>query len=164
MKTIPKRLYNSYLQLFKSRLIAKKQYDMEAIKHFETLLNASLPTTDYENTIYYFIKELYYDNRESFLKYIKNTNKQAFIIYTNNINIIEHFNLQYKIYINWDKINKKYIVDKYNQPLEKNINISLSNSISSNSISSNSISSNSLSSNSSLSNSVSSNSLSSNSS
>lgn len=137
MRTIPKRLQNSYFQLFKSRLIAKKQYDNEAIKHFETLLNASLPTTDYENTIYYFIKELYYDNRDAFLTYISNSNKQAFILYTNNKNIIEHFNLQYKIYINWDKTNKKYIVEKYNKSLDMIKRQGSLNSISSNSNQSN---------------------------
>ena len=59
MRTIPKRLQNSYFQLFNSRLISKNQYDLEAISHFEALLNASLPTTDYENSIYYFIN--YYE-------------------------------------------------------------------------------------------------------
>lgn len=133
MRTIPKRLQNSYFQLFNSRLISKNQYDLEAISHFEALLNASLPTTDYENSIYYFIKEMYYDDRNKFLNFIQNSNLQPFILYTNNSNIISHFNLQYKIYITWDKKNKKYKVEKFNNnKLKKPIN-SISSSSSSNS-------------------------------
>ena len=96
MRTIPKRLQNSYFQLFNSRLISKNQYDLEAISHFEALLNASLPTTDYENSIYYFIKEMYYDDRNKFLNFIQNSNLQPFILYTNNTNIINHFKLYFK--------------------------------------------------------------------
>ncbi len=132
MRTIPKRLQNSYFQLFNSRLISKKHYDNEAIKHFESLLNSSLPTTDYENAIYYFIKEIYYDDRKKFLSFIHNSNLQPFILYTNNKNIINHFELEYKIYINWDKIKKKYKVERYNKhndsSLSDNMDFNRSNS------------------------------------
>ncbi len=119
MRTIPKRIENAYFQLKKSRLIVKKHYDNDAISHFEKLLNSSLPVTDYENHIYYFVKDLYYDDKTKFLKFIENSNLQSLILYTNNKNIINHFELQYKIYINWDKNEKKYIVDKYNKNLNK---------------------------------------------
>lgn len=140
MRTIPKRLQNSYFQLFNSRLISKNQYDLEAINHFEALLNASLPTTDYENSIYYFIKEMYYDDRNKFLNFIHNSNLQPFILYTNNTNIINHFNLQYKIYITWDKKNKKYKVEKFNNSKLKKQNSSASSSSSNSFISSISLS------------------------
>lgn len=131
MRTIPKRLQNSYFQLFNSRLISKNHYDSEAITHFEALLNSSLPTTDYENSIYYFIKEIYYDDRNKFLNFIQNSNLQPFILYTDNKNIINHFNLQYKIYITWDKKNKKYKVEKYSNKFKK-LDIQILSSSSSN--------------------------------
>lgn len=135
MRTIPKRIENAYFQLKKSRLFAKNHYDNDAISHFEKLLNSSLPVTDYENHIYYFVKDLYYDDKTKFLNFIENSNLQSLILYTNNKNIINHFELQYKIYINWDKNEKKYIVEKYNKKINKELNSS-SRSNSSNSINS----------------------------
>lgn len=131
MRTLPKRLQNAYFQLHKSRLIAKGHLDNDAISHFEKILNSSLPSNNYEQNIYYFVKDLYYDDPSKFLNYINNSNLQSLILYTNNKNIISYFNLQYKVYINWNNIDKKYIVQlyKYN---------SLSKSSSTNSILSNS--------------------------
>jgi hypothetical protein len=132
MRTLPKRIENAYFQLKKSRLIVKEQYDNDAIEHFEKLLNSSLPITDYENHIYYFIKDLYYDDKSKFLNYIDNSNLQALILYTNNKNIISHFNLEYKVYINWNKDEKKYIVERYSKKLNRtNSNNSLENNLSS---------------------------------
>lgn len=122
MRTIPKRLQNAYFQLHKSRLVAKNHLDDDAIKHFENILNSALPVNEYENNIYYFIKDLYYDDPSNFLNFISNSNKQSFILYTNNKNIINHFRLQYKVYINWNSKNKKYIVELYkNKSLPSNI-------------------------------------------
>jgi hypothetical protein len=119
MRTLPKRIENAYFQLKKSRLIAKGQYDNDAISHFEKLLNSSLPITDYENHIYYFVKDLYYDDKSKFLNFINNSNLQSLILYTNNKNIISHFNLEYKVYINWNKDEKKYIVERYSKKLNR---------------------------------------------
>ena len=113
MRTIPKRRQNAYFQLHKSRLISKGHLDKDAILHFEKILNSALPTTDYEKNIYYFVKDLYYDNPTKFLNYISNSNLQPLILYTNNKNIISYYDLQFKLYINWDSVNKKYIVDLY---------------------------------------------------
>lgn len=154
MRTIPKRLLNAYTQLQKSRLVSKKHFDNDALLHFEKLLNSSLPTTEYENHIYYFIKDLYHNNINYFNMFVHNSNIQCFILYTNNKNIIEHFNLKYKIYINWNKNDKKYIVEKFKS---KNYDNSI-NSISTLSYTYSSNSSNSESSNSGSFNSWSSNS------
>jgi hypothetical protein len=134
MRTIPKRIQNAYYQLYKSRLISKGHLDNDAILHFEKILNSSLPVNKYEHNIYYLIKDLYYDDNSKFLNYINNSNLQCLILYTNNKNIITHFQLQYKVYINWNAIEKKYIVELYKS---KN---SLDNSVSSN-ISSNCVNS-----------------------
>jgi hypothetical protein len=131
MRTIPKRIQNAYFQLHKSRLIAKNHLDNDAIKHFEHILNSALPVNDYELNIYYFIKDLYYDDPSNFLNFISNSNKQSLILYTNNKNIINHFQLQYKVYINWDSKEKKYIVDIYNNNYSSSLShISSFNSIS----------------------------------
>ena len=115
MRTIPKRIQNSYFQLKKSRLIVKEEYDDEAIIHFEKLLNSSLPVSEYENNIYYLIKDMYYNDKNKFINYIKNSNLECLILYTDNKKIINHFNLLYKLYINWNKEEKKYIVEKYDK-------------------------------------------------
>lgn len=130
MRTIPKRIQNAYFQLHKSRLLTKGHLDNDAIMHFEKILNSSLPSNDYEQNIYYFVKDLYYDDPGKFLNYINNSNLQCLILYTNNKNIISHFNLQYKTYINWDPKEKKYIVELY-----KYKNLSSKNSSSTNSLS-----------------------------
>ena len=115
MRTIPKRIQNAYFQLKKSRLIVKEEYDDEAIMHFEKLLNSSLPVSEYENNIYYLIKDMYYNDKNKFINYIKNSNLECLILYTDNKKIINHFNLLYKLYINWNKEEKKYIVEKYDK-------------------------------------------------
>ena len=115
MRTIPKRIQNSYFQLKKSRLIVKEEYDDEAIIHFEKLLNSSLPVSEYENNINYLIKDMYYNDKNKFINYIKNSNLECLILYTDNKKIINHFNLLYKLYINWNKEEKKYIVEKYDK-------------------------------------------------
>jgi len=115
MRTIPKRIQNAYFQLKKSRLILKEEYDDEAIIHFEKLLNSSLPVSEYENNIYYLIKDMYYNDKNKFINYIKNSNLECLILYTDNKKIINHFNLLYKLYINWNKEEKKYIVEKYDK-------------------------------------------------
>lgn len=135
MRTIPKRIQNAYFQLHKSRLISKGHLDNDAILHFEKILNSSLPMNEYEQNIYYFTKDLYYDDPSKFLSYINNSNLQCLILYTNNKNIIMHFNLQYKVYINWNSNEKKYIVELY-----KYKNLSSISTISNKSMSSNSLS------------------------
>ena len=59
MRTVPKRLQNAYFQLKKSRIVLKNEFDNEAIIHFEKILNSSLPVSDYENNIYYLIKDIF---------------------------------------------------------------------------------------------------------
>jgi hypothetical protein len=113
MRTIPKRIQNAYFQLHKSRLISKGHLDDDAVSHFEKILNSALPTTEYEQNIYYFVKDLYYDDPSKFLNYISNSNLQPLILYTNNKNIINYFDLQFKLYINWSTTEKKYIVELY---------------------------------------------------
>lgn len=115
MRTIPKRIQNAYFQLKKSRLITKEEYDDEAIMHFEKILNSSLPVSEYENNIYYLIKDMYYNDKNKFITYINNSNLECLILYTDNKRIISHFNLLYKLYINWNKEEKKYIVEKYDK-------------------------------------------------
>jgi hypothetical protein len=115
MRTIPKRLQNAFFQLKKSRLILKNEFDDEAIIHFEKILNSSLPVTEYEHNIYYFIKDMYYSDKYKFMNYISNSNLECFILYSDNKKIINHFKLMYKLYINWDKDLKKYIVEKYDK-------------------------------------------------
>jgi hypothetical protein len=136
MRTIPKRIQNSYFQLHKSRLLSKGHLDNDAIKHFEKILNSSLPVNDYEQNIYYFVKDLYYDDPSKFLNYINNSNLQCLILYTNNKNIITHFNLQYKVYINWNTAEKKYIVEIYKSKNSSSNTLSSEKSLSSNSLSS----------------------------
>lgn len=121
MRTIPKRVQNAYFQLKKSRLITKNEFDNDSILHFSKLLNSALPSNDYENIIYYLFKDLYYDEKHRFINYINNSNLQCLILYTDNKNIINHFNLSYKLYINWDKLNKVYIVEKYDSNIHKHL-------------------------------------------
>ncbi len=119
MRTIPKRVQNAYFQLHKSRLISKGHLDNDAIKHFENILNSAMPQNEYENNIYYFVKDMYYNDPSKFLSFINKSNLQSLILYTNNKNIITHFNLQYKIYISWNTKDRKYNVELYNSPKNK---------------------------------------------
>lgn len=113
MKTIPRRVSNAYFQLKKSRLITKQAFDEDAIKHFANLLNSALPVTEYEKIIFHHQKELFHDDKKKYLKYINSPELQCLILLTDNKNIIQHFGLSYKLYINWDNTAKKYIVQKY---------------------------------------------------
>ena len=115
MRTVPKRVQNAYFQLKKSRIIVKNEFDNEAIEHFEKILNSSLPVTEYEYNIYYLIKDMYYNDKNKFINYINNSNLECLILYTDNKRIINHFKVIYKLYINWNKDEKKYIVEKYDR-------------------------------------------------
>lgn len=115
MRTVPKRLQNAYYQLKKSRIVLKNEYDDEAILHFENVLNSCLPINEYEQNIYYFIKDMYYNDKNKFINYINNSNLECLILYTDNKKIISHFKLLYKLYINWNSDLKKYTVEKYDK-------------------------------------------------
>ena len=85
----------------------------ENLKLLEKILNSCLPKNTEEKTIYYFVKELYYNNKEQFVSYIMNTNNIHLILLTDNKNMMNHFNLNEKIFIGWNNEYKKYYVSKY---------------------------------------------------
>lgn len=120
MRTVPANIQSAYYKLKKSRIITKNEFDEESISHFERVLNSALPVTEYDKNIYYFIKGLYYNDKQKFYNFINNSNYECLILYTDNIKIVNHFKLLYKLYISWDKENKKYIVKKYKNPSSSN--------------------------------------------
>ena len=114
MKRIIKRISSLYYKLKETRLINKCEIDEDSVSHFQKLLNDSYPKNDLEHHVYYLIKSLYYSNKNKFKSYIKNTAFEYLILYTDNIGIVNHFNLKDNIFISWDKANKKFIINAIN--------------------------------------------------
>lgn len=85
----------------------------ENLKLLEKILNSCLPKNTEEKTIYYFVKDLYYIDKENFLKYISNTENIHLMLITDNKSMMNHFNLNEKVFIGWNNEYKKYFVSKY---------------------------------------------------
>ena len=113
MRTVPSNLRSNYYKLKKSRLILKNEIDVDSVSHFEIVLNKALPKTEYEWNIYYFLKNLYYSDKQKFYHFIDNSNYECLILYTDNTSILKHFDLFHKVFIKWNKEEKKYIVSEY---------------------------------------------------
>jgi hypothetical protein len=112
MRTIPNNLQIAYYKLKKSRLIKENEIDDDAITYFETTLNNGLPKSEQDFIIYYFIKNLFYNDKAKFYNYINNSQYECLLLYTDNLTISNHFDLVSKIYINWDKNKKVYKILK----------------------------------------------------
>jgi hypothetical protein len=113
MRTVPANLRSNYYKLKKSRLILKNEIDSDSMSYFEIALNKALPKTEYELNIYYFLKNLYYSDKQNYYNFINNTNYECLVLYTDNTSIVKHFGLLHKVYIKWNKEEKKYIVSEY---------------------------------------------------
>lgn len=115
MRTIPVPLQKSYYALKKSRLIFKGEFDDESIAFFEHVLNKALPDQEYDFNIYYFVKSLYYNDKQKFYNFINNTKYECLLLYTDNVSIVRHFNLMHKLNLSWDKETKRYHCSKYEE-------------------------------------------------
>lgn len=113
MRTVPCNLQSNYYKLKKSRLILKNEIDSDSMSYFEVALNKALPKTEYEFNIYYFLKNLYYADKQKFYNFINNSSYECLVLYTDNISIVKHFDLFNKVFIKWNKEEKKYIVSEY---------------------------------------------------
>lgn len=109
---MPFSVKNAYYKLKKSNLIKNNDLSNESLLYFETILNDSLPQKENELTLYYFLKNMFYNNKNKFYNFINNSNLECLVLYTDNITISKHFNLMDKIYIKWDPYSKSYKVSK----------------------------------------------------
>ncbi len=114
MRALSNNLKNSYYALKKSRLYTKQEIDDDSLSFFEYMINKSLPVNDNDNIIYYFVKSLYYNNKQKFYNFIDNSTNECLILYTDNVSILKHFNLLKKINLKWDPNLKKYFCSKFN--------------------------------------------------
>ena len=114
MRTFPNNLRNSYYSLKKSRLYTKGEIDDDALSFFEYMVNKSLPTNELDNNKYYFIKSLFYSDKQKFYNFIDNSPRECLILYTDNVSILRHFNLLKKVNLKWDPEKKKYLCSKFN--------------------------------------------------
>lgn len=113
MRTIPMSLQKSYFELKKSRLLTKGDLDDDSISFFEFKLNKALPETEYDFNIYYFVKALYYNDKNKFYNFLNNSKYECLILYTDNVSIVRHFHLMHKLNICWNKDEKKYKCSKF---------------------------------------------------
>lgn len=112
MKYIPNNLSSAFRKIQKSPIMHGEVTDVE-VKKFEDLLNKALPSSQEDYTLFLFIKELFHNNKNKFLKFIENSEYSCFIAWTENKCIMNRLNLRGRVYIKWDQENKQYIVEKY---------------------------------------------------
>jgi hypothetical protein len=110
MRTVPYNLQNAYYKLKKSKLVKENEIDSDSISYFESVLNSGLPKNDDEFIVYYFIKNLFYNDKLKFYNFINNSGFECLVLYTDNLYISNHFNLGSKVYISWNKDDKLYNV------------------------------------------------------
>jgi len=112
MRTIPHNLQNAYYKLKKSKLVKENIIDSDSISYFESVLNSGLPKNDNDFIIFYFIKNLFYNDKSKFYNFINNSGFECLVLYTDNLCISNHFNLGSKVYISWNKDDKLYNIKK----------------------------------------------------
>ena len=97
---LPKSLYTGYRLLKKSRAVAHKQNDKEAITYFQNILNAAQPKEeDFE--LYKIVKSMFNENKYKFLKFITDTKFECWVLWTDSRSIINYFKLRGVLYIKW---------------------------------------------------------------
>jgi len=112
MRTIPHNLQNAYYNLKKSKLVKDKIVDDNSLNYFESTLNSALPQNENDFILYYFIKNLFYNNKHKFYSFVAYSDYDSLLLYTDNLHIVKRFNVADLIYINWDKDTKLYKVSK----------------------------------------------------
>ena len=108
MRTLPHNLQSAYYKLKKSKLVKDNIVNDESISYFELILNSSLPKKENDYVIYYFIKNMFYNDKHKFYNFINNSEYECLVLYTDNVSISSHFNLANKIYIHWNAESKTY--------------------------------------------------------
>jgi hypothetical protein len=85
------------------------------LKTFAKHLNNSCnPFNKEDKDLYYYMKELYYSDKDQFIKFILNKEVNNYLILlTDNKTIMDFFNLNNIVYISWNNEYKKYYVNKY---------------------------------------------------
>jgi hypothetical protein len=112
MRTVPHNLQNAFYNLKKSKLVREKIVDDNSLNYFESTLNSSLPKNEHDYILYYFIKNLFYNNKQKFYNFVNYSDYDCLILYTDNMHIVKRFNIADLVYIKWDKENKLYTVSK----------------------------------------------------
>lgn len=123
MNSVPERLTNMINLLNNGLLInlQTKEIDSEFIL-FENILNKTIPSKN-EYKLYSFIKQLSIQNKEHFLKLLKEYKIEGFIFWSNLDILLEYLNLSNKFYIKQHynyykknnithKILKKYTINR----------------------------------------------------
>jgi hypothetical protein len=119
---LPKVLFNSYTQLKKSRVVVKKENDNNAIAYFNNMLNQAQPVSHDDFLIQQFVKNMYNENKRSFLKFIRTVpGLDALILWTDANTIVNEFGLKGVVYIKWTGKDSLYTVSKYQPNFNKEV-------------------------------------------
>jgi hypothetical protein len=108
-----KNLYLCYNNLKKSDLILNKDNSKESIDYFQNILNKSQPKTQEDITLNRFVKSMYYENKNSFLTFIKNTNFECLILWTESVSILKQLGLLSVVYCKWIIKDSTYYVTRF---------------------------------------------------
>lgn len=104
------RVKNCYKIIATSRVVKKHETDKEAIEFFEKFCNESLPKGPHENEMKNMIRELYNNNKDAFATCVSQS--PYLFLLTEARAIVMHFDIQNVVYIKWNNIDKKYLVEK----------------------------------------------------
>jgi hypothetical protein len=108
------RLDNIFKKITESRLVSKKETDINSIKFFNNKLNETLPQTKEEQETKKIIRRLYFANNQQFRLLIKG--KMDYLILLTSIpEIVNYFDIGYLVYIKLDSTYSVSLYNKYNQ-------------------------------------------------
>lgn len=120
MKVLPYYLTKAYGDIYRSNIVKYNEISDTTINEFITILNSAIPNEEKNNkdlSLYYFIKEKFYNNKYKFIKDFNEIQYKCLILWTDYNVILNHFKLKNKIVIYWSRENKEYkgyINEQYN--------------------------------------------------
>ena len=80
MRTIPHNLQNAYYKLKKSKLVKENIIDSDSISYFESVLNNGMPKNENDFILFYFIKNLFYNDKSKFYNFINNSGFECLVL------------------------------------------------------------------------------------
>ena len=119
---LPKKLYDCFKQITKSKLLANDTSD-DAITEFQTLLNSAQPLADdhVENAQRSIVKSMYYSNQDGFMRYISSSANRvsALILWTESKRIVNFFELHGRVHLSWNDETSSYVAQRHLKPADR---------------------------------------------
>jgi len=104
------RIQNAYERLSESRIVKEQEVTNDSLTYFQATINNTIPSNENEEMVRTAVYNLFKGNPNSFTHCSQN-NKE-YILLTDARKIADHFKITNVVYIKWNPVDKKYIIEK----------------------------------------------------